>query len=231
MFYLSHHFCWQNPFEVHLSLSMANEAHSTVTPLETGRQLFSWFCVDAIDEPLSKYQLLARKVFKVFYGVLCAVLIVIFNASLFQNFTLMMNNTNELFYGFFQLNSTLEALACVFAMYISGRQLASLFRNLGNIYNACKNLLLWLHFYKNIKRKHFNRFLLIGRIPDPDERLAKTNKKCEHFYRILIKFLTNWQVKVFVSMSVASIVICQLKYGLGAIYTESLYHPMRTVWV
>lgn len=206
---------------------MANEAHSTVKPLETGRQLFSWFCLDAVDEPLSKYQMLARKIFRPFYGVTCAVLMVIFNGSLFQNFTLMADDINELFYGFFQLNSTLQALACVFAIFISGRKLASLFRKLGNIYQACKNLLFieLLHFHKKYWKKVFQL------ISDPDERLAKTNERCERFYGIFIKYLTNWFVKAVVLMSVASIVICQLKYGLGAIYTESLYHLMRTVWV
>lgn len=120
---------------------MANEAYITVKPLETGRKMFSWFCTDAIDDPLTKHQMLARQIFRLFYAVICTVLIVIFNAFLFQNYKSMMTDNNELFFGLFQLNSTLEALACVFAIFISGRKLASLFQNIDNIYNACKNLL------------------------------------------------------------------------------------------
>lgn len=72
-------------------------------------------------------------------------------------------------------------------------------------------------------------FYCCFQIPDPDERLVKTNKKCEHFYGIFMNFLTNWSVKALAFMSVASILVCQLKYGLGEIRTESLYHPMRIV--
>lgn len=203
---------------------MANGAHITAKPLETGRIFFSWFCTDAIDDPLTKHQMLARRIFRFFYAILCTVLIVIFNAFLFLNYKSMMNDTNELFFGLFQMDSTLESLACVFAIFISGRKLASLFRNLDQIYNACKNLL----FKPPID---FNWFLLSIQIPDPDERLAKTNEKCERFYGIFMNFLTNWSIKALVFMSVASILICQLKYGLGEIRTEPLYHSMRIVWV
>lgn len=120
------------------SVNMATKAHITAKPLETGRQMFSWFCIDAIDEPLSNYQVLGRKIFRLFYVVICCVLVVIFNAVLFKNSTSMMNDINELFYGLFQLNSTLEAVACVFAIFMSGRKLASLFRILDNIYKTCK---------------------------------------------------------------------------------------------
>lgn len=111
--------------------------------LETGRQLFSWFCTDAIDEPLNKYQLLARQIFRIIYGILCIALIIVMNANLFLNYniTSMTNDINEHFYGFFQLNSTMHSLSVVVATFISGSKLASLFITLQNIYDTCKSLL------------------------------------------------------------------------------------------
>lgn len=64
-------------------------------------------------------------------------------------------------------------------------------------------------------------------IPDPDERLTKTNEKCERFYRNFINFVTKWSIGAFALVSTASILICQLKYGFGHIYTAELYHPIR----
>lgn len=208
---------------------MANEAHTKVKPLEIGREMLSWFCTDAIDEPLSKDQMLATQIFRLFYAVVCTVLIIIFNAFQFQNFTLTMSgihgDINGLFFGLFQSNATLEALSCVCAIFISGPKLASLFRSIDNIYNTSENLL----FEQPIGCIVLSDFSLSIQMPDPDERLVKTNERCENFYGNFIKFLTNWSVKTFAFIGLVSILICQLKYGLGEINAESFYHPMRTV--
>lgn len=64
-------------------------------------------------------------------------------------------------------------------------------------------------------------------IPDPDKRLTKTNEKCERFYGTFKNFLTKWYTAAIVLSCVASVLMCQLKYGRIE-YTE-LFHPVKAV--
>lgn len=119
---------------------MHNKAKIKMIPLKTGRQIFSWFCIDAIDEPLNKYQVLARHIFQFSFVIIFAVMTVSVNASLFSNYN-SVNDVRELFYGFYQFISTLYVVSAVITTFVRGPKLASLFRNLENIYNACEILL------------------------------------------------------------------------------------------
>lgn len=69
------------------------------------------------------------------------------------------------------------------------------------------------------------------RIPDPDKRLAKANKKCERLYPIFIAILTKWNAVAIALISAASVLICQLKYGLGQIHSVELFRLVNAVWV
>lgn len=66
-------------------------------------------------------------------------------------------------------------------------------------------------------------------IPDPDKRLTKTNKMCESFHWILIQMLTKVNPAGIISTSAASILVCQLKYGLGQVKATELNHLVKAV--
>lgn len=188
-------------------------------PLQSGRQLFSWFCVDVLDKPLTKNQVLSRKIFRFFYGVKVTTLIVSINASLFKNYG-SVNGIDELFYEFYQLDLTLYSISAYITIF--GPKLPPLFRNLDTIYNACK-----IHYYVFFVFFSSNIIdLWLIQTPDPDERLATTNEKCEYFYRICNTF-TKLCVGFITVMSGTSILICQLNYGFGCIYFTELYHPIK----
>lgn len=122
------------------SIDMQKKPHIETIPLKTGQQMFSWFCTDAIDEPLSRNQVLARQIFRLAFGIILAAMAVAANSSLFTNQT-SVNDLNELFFGFYQFITTLFTASAAIAIFLWGPKLASLFRHLGNIYNACKHLI------------------------------------------------------------------------------------------
>lgn len=117
--------------------------------LETGRKMLSWFCTDASNEPLNRYQTLARMIFLFTFGVIFVTMAVAANSSLFSNHTLM-NDLNELFFEIFQFVATLYAASAVIATFVWGPNLASIFRDLENIHNACKDLISYcIYFCQN----------------------------------------------------------------------------------
>lgn len=189
-------------------------------PLKTGRQLFSWFRTDAIDEQLNKHQLLSRRIFRFSLLIIVTAIVIVSNLSLFSNHT-SKSELGELFFEFFQFDLTLYAISAIIVTF--DPKIASLFRKLENICSACKDFLL---FYA---QKKFQ--LICGRteILDPDERLAMVNEKCERFYRIFIKISTKWIIGSMVLTSVASVLICQIKYGIGRINMDDFFHPIRLV--
>lgn len=81
----------------------------------------------------------------------------------------------------------------------------------------------------NCSKFFINFIVRLVQIPDPDERLTKTNETCEFFYQIFMKFLTKWSIAGFFLVSAASTVTCQLKHGMGHIYAAELFHPIRIV--
>lgn len=188
-----------------------------IKPLETGRQIYSWFCTDAIGGPLTKNEVLARQGFRFIFGTSfiigwgAAV-----NASLLRNYS-SVNGIDELFLEFFQLDLTLYLVSATIATF-NCPQLASLFGHLESIYSACKD----------VQRKFLSIcFISINlSLPDPDERLAITNERCERFYGIFIKFMTKWTIELIVLMSAASVFISQLKFGLGHFNAAELFHPV-----
>lgn len=111
-----------------------------VKPLQTGRQILSWFCTDACDEPLNKYQMLARHIFRFIFVIIFTAMFVAANSSLLTNHT-SVNDIDELFFGLFQFTTTLHTASAAIVTFVCGPKLASLFQGLENIYNACKNLL------------------------------------------------------------------------------------------
>lgn len=54
---------------------------------------------------------------------------------------------------------------------------------------------------------------------------------CELFYWIFFKFLTTWNAVIITSFSAGSVLVCQLKHGLGQIKTAELFHTIKAVWV
>lgn len=114
---------------------MQNKTHIEMKPLQTGRQIFSWFRTDAINEPLNKYQMLERKVFRFIFGVLFIAMFLATNSSLIINYA-SVNGVDELFFEIFQLDLTLYIVSALIAM--RKPKLAPLFQSLENICNACK---------------------------------------------------------------------------------------------
>lgn len=112
-------------------------------PLETGRQIFSWFCSDAIEDPLNKYQTLARQIFRFLFVVISITITVASNSLLFPN-QITAISIDELFFGLYQFITTLYAASSSIATFAGGPKFASLFRSLERIYNACKGP---LYFY------------------------------------------------------------------------------------
>lgn len=119
---------------------MENKTHKKVKPLEIGRQMFSWICTDAIEVPLNKYQTLARQIFRFVFVIMVITSTVATNSSLFINH-ITLNDIDELIFGFYQLITTLYGASASIAIFIWGAKLASLFRNLDNIYYACNSLI------------------------------------------------------------------------------------------
>lgn len=112
---------------------------------ETGRQVLSWFCTDAIDEPLNKYDLLWRKIFRVVFKVISTAIYAASNLSLLGNLY-SANDIDEIFFGFYQFNITSHGASAVVVIYSIASKLSSLFRNLEDIYRACTELLTDLCF-------------------------------------------------------------------------------------
>lgn len=106
-------------------------------PLETGRRIFSWFCSEAIDEPLSRCQVVARAIFLFIFGVNFIATVVVVNLSLLTTLT-SVKSVDAIFIGCYQLIATLYSTSAITATFGSGSKLASLFRSLENIYEACK---------------------------------------------------------------------------------------------
>lgn len=125
-------------------------------PLETARQLFPWICAGAIDhQPLTKHQVLSRQIFRFALRFICAAFIVATNANLLLNYTSMVNDMNELFFGLFQFDLNLDAISTFASILVSGSKLASLFPSLERIYDSCKNA-LWAQFHRKLtKNLHF----------------------------------------------------------------------------
>lgn len=119
------------------SVATKNKIHIRMKPLETGRQMFAWFCSDAIDEPLNKYQVLARRIFRYIFLIFSVATSVVTNVFLLSS----VNGVDDFFFGIFQFTVSMDAMSGIIAIFVSGSKLASVFRNLENIYNACKNLL------------------------------------------------------------------------------------------
>lgn len=113
--------------------------HIKMKPLETGRQIFSWFCTDAIDEPLNKYQTLARQICRFFLAVIFIAIIVAPNSLLFTN-QIAVISIDELFFGLYQFITILNTASAFIATIMWGQKLASLFQSLESIYNACKGV-------------------------------------------------------------------------------------------
>lgn len=61
--------------------------------------------------------------------------------------------------------------------------------------------------------------------------MTKTNKTCKLFHRISMEFSTKWGIVAFIIIATASVLICQLKYGLGQIDSAELLHSVKAVWV
>lgn len=204
------------------SVRIQNKTEIKMKILGTGRQILSWFCTDAIDGPLTKHQMLLRKNFRLVFKVISTAVYAASNLSLLRNLC-SGNDIDEIFFGFYQFNITSHGASAVVVIYAISSKLSSLFRNLEDIYNACKDLT----DLKQIVQNCFQIILRLKLIPDPDERLTKTDETCEHFYRGFMKFLTKWSIAGFFLVSIASVVICQLKHGIGHIYTAELFHPIR----
>lgn len=119
------------------SVKMEKKTHSRIKPLQTGQQLFSWFCPGVIDESLNKYQTLARQIFQFTFAVIFAAITVVSNLSLLTKHT-STNDLAELFFELSQLIEILHDISVIIATFALGSKLASLFRNLEDIYNACK---------------------------------------------------------------------------------------------
>lgn len=133
-------------------------------PLKIGRQIFSWFCSHAIDEPLSKYQVWSREIFRFIFGVIFITITVASNSLLFTNH-ITVNNIGELFFGLYQFFTTLYAASAIIATLAWGPQLASLFRSLERIYNACKGLLQSHHNFdwnSNFAKKYYLNRLMVN---------------------------------------------------------------------
>lgn len=111
--------------------------HLKMKPLQTSRQIFSWFCVDAIDGPLNQYQTMVRKIFPFIFGFVVTAIATAINLPLVLNHT-SSNGIDDLFFGLYQLVATFFATSVIIATFISGPKLALLFRSLDNIYNTCK---------------------------------------------------------------------------------------------
>lgn len=105
--------------------------------LKMGRQILSWFCTDAIDKPLNKYQTLARKIFRFIFEVISTAIYIASNLSFLENLS-SVNDIDELFFGFYQFNIASHGASAVIVIYTMGPKLVSLFQNLENIYNTCK---------------------------------------------------------------------------------------------
>lgn len=118
---------------------MQEKTHIEIKPLKSSRQVLSWLCPDAIVEPLDKYQTWSRTIFRFVLGIITIAIVVISNPMLFFNHT-PTNNINEFFFAFFQFDVTMYVLSAVIATFKLDPKLASLFRNLEEIYRACKHL-------------------------------------------------------------------------------------------
>lgn len=105
--------------------------------LKTGRQVLSWFCTEAIDEPLNGDQVRWRKIFRFIFKVISTAIFIASNLSLLTHHT-SVNDANAFFFGLYQLNITLHGATAVITTFTVGPKLASLFRNLENIYNTCE---------------------------------------------------------------------------------------------
>lgn len=106
-------------------------------PLESSRQIFSWFNSDVIDEPLTKYQTMSRQIFRFLLVVISTLFMVALNAPLFINHHTL-TDIDEFFFGIFLFDITLYAVSALTATFVWGSKLALLFRSLEYIYNACK---------------------------------------------------------------------------------------------
>lgn len=133
------YFIWNIEFD---SVSMQKWTDSKMEPLKTARQICSWFCGDVISESLSNYQVRYRRIFRFIFAAIFTAANVASNLSLFVNFTSMINtNIGDFFFAFYQFNMSLHAVSAFVTIYTMGPKLSVLFRNLENIYIACKNLL------------------------------------------------------------------------------------------
>lgn len=122
-----------------MSINMAVD--NKKKPLKMGRQMFSWFCLDVIDEPLNKNRMLSRQIFRILFIGIFIILAVAANSPLLTNH-MSVNDINEIFFEIFQFDLTSYTASAIIATFVWGSKLASIFRNLEHIYNACKGLLL-----------------------------------------------------------------------------------------
>lgn len=124
---------------------MEKNVDNETKPLQTGRQIFSWFCSDAIDEPLNEHQVSPRQMFRLLLVLTFMIMTVAVNLPLFANH-IAMNDINELFFGICQLDITFYIASGMIITFTWGSEFTSLFRDLEHIHSACKGLLL-SHLY------------------------------------------------------------------------------------
>lgn len=120
--------------------------HRKVKPLKKCRKMFSWFYSDPMDKPLNDSQVRLRKIVQFTIVVITIVTTLIVNSLLLTNH-LSLNDIHGLFIGFFQFFGTILLISNVVGAFKSGRQLASLFQCLDQMYSSCKNLLVSFKFH------------------------------------------------------------------------------------
>lgn len=104
---------------------MQSRSYEKMKPLKTGRQLFSWFCVGAVDKPLDEYQARSRKKIRSIFGVTFMAIFLAVNLPLLANRT-SVNDIEAFFFGLSQLNISLHIASALITTFASGSKLASL---------------------------------------------------------------------------------------------------------
>lgn len=106
-----------------------------MTPLAIGREIFTWFHVNAADVPLNTYQKIARRLFKftflsIYLSNVCG--IVIFDMK-------FSSNKMESLFIIYQFGVILAVMNASIAIFTSGAKITSIFHGLSGIYNQRKH--------------------------------------------------------------------------------------------
>lgn len=119
-------------------------------PLGSGRQILNWLGVQfADDQPVSREQKLAQKIFAVIFAM-AFITIATLNIVMFVK--LRLTNPEEFFFVLMQFAMFIHAWASFITLYSYSARISAVFQYLTEIYEKCKQIVWLIDFFK-LKKK------------------------------------------------------------------------------